>query len=100
MERFTSEGVEVYGAHDNLEYFMFENNLCHECKFKEELGLRAARDISDLLVQVQPYINYEEKRMAEEAMKNTQSHKVNDNKRTTIRRIARASALGFLITHR
>lgn len=64
VERFTSEGVEVYGAHDNLEYFIFENNLCHERKFKEELGLRAARDISDLLVQVQPYINYKEKRMA------------------------------------
>lgn len=39
VERLTCEGVEVYGTYDILKCFIFENNLCDNCKFKEELGL-------------------------------------------------------------
>jgi len=69
---FTWAGVEVHGAQDNLKCFIFENNLRVDCKFKEELGLRAARDMSDLLTRVQPYINYEEKRLAYDTIKRKQ----------------------------
>jgi len=44
------------------------------------LGLREANDVSDLLTRIQPYINYEEKRLVEEALKNKQSGKGNDEK--------------------
>lgn len=33
VERFTREGVEVYGANENLKWFIFENNIREECKF-------------------------------------------------------------------
>lgn len=62
--------MEVQGAHDGLKCFIFESNLCDDCKFKEELGLRAAKDMNDLLMRAQPYINYEENKLVEEALKN------------------------------
>jgi len=43
VERFTHEGVEFYGEHDNLKCFIYENNLHDDYKFKEELGHRANR---------------------------------------------------------
>jgi len=39
VERFTRAGVEVQGAHDGLKCFIFESNLCDDCKFKGKLGL-------------------------------------------------------------
>lgn len=83
VERFIREGVEVQGAQDSLKCFIFENNLCDDCKFKEELGLRAARDMSDLLMSAQPYIKYKEKRMAEETLKGKQFNNRNDDKQHT-----------------
>lgn len=49
VEQFTRAGVEVHGAKDSLKCFIFENNLRNDCEFKEELGLRATRDMIDLL---------------------------------------------------
>jgi hypothetical protein len=76
-----SSGQEIHGAQDSLKCFIFENNLHDDFKFKKELELRVARDKSDLLTRVQPYINYEEKRLAENALKSKQSGKSGDNKR-------------------
>jgi len=71
VERFTRAGVKVQGAHDGLKCFIFDSNLRDDCKFKEELGLRAAKDMNDLLLtRTQSYINYEEKKLAEEAIRN------------------------------
>jgi len=58
VERFTRVGVEVNGVQDSLKCFVFVNNFCDDCKFKEGLGFKAAKDMSDLLTRVQPYINY------------------------------------------
>jgi len=65
VERFTRAGVEVSRAHHGMKFFIFESNP------KEELGLRAAKDMNDLLTRAQPYINYEEKKLAEEALEQT-----------------------------
>jgi len=75
IERFTRAGVEVLGAHGGLKCFLFKNNLRDVCKFKEELGLSAAKDMNDLLTRAQPYIKYKEKKLAEEALKRRQSYR-------------------------
>ena len=83
MECFTQAGVEILGAHDGLKCFIFESNLREDCKFKKELGLQAAKDMNDLLTCAQPYINYEEKKLAEEALKSKHSNKEgNDGRRS------------------
>lgn len=64
--------MEVHGTHDGLKCFIFESNLRDDCKFKEESGLRAAKDMNDLLTRAQPYINYEENKLVEEALRNKQ----------------------------
>jgi len=69
VERFTCEGVEVYGTYGNLKCFIFENKHNDDCKFKDELGLRVVRDMSDLLVHAHAYINYKENKLADEAVK-------------------------------
>lgn len=71
VERLTFEGVEVYGTYVILKCFIFENNLCDNYKFKEELGLWVVRDLIDLLVHAHPYINYKEKKLAEKVVKRT-----------------------------
>jgi len=81
VEHFTRAGVEVQGDHDGLKCFIFERNLRDDCKFKEELGFRAAKDMNDLLTRAQPYINYEEKKLEEEALKNKRSNKARDHMR-------------------
>lgn len=53
VERFTREGVEVHGANDGLKCFIIENNLRDDCKFKEELGIHAAKDMSNLNAIIQ-----------------------------------------------
>jgi len=88
VERFTRVGMEVQGTQDSLKCFIFESNLRDDYKFKEELGLQAPKDTSDLLARVQPYINYEEKKLVEEALKGKQSikgikdNRHNDNEKT------------------
>lgn len=56
--------------------FIFETNIREDCKFKEALGPKAARDMHDLLTRAQPYdlltraqpyIDYEEKKITKEA---------------------------------
>jgi len=59
------------------------------------LGLRAARDTSDLLTHVQIYINYEEKRLAEEALKSKQLGKGGDDKWCTDNDIMKGQQLRF-----
>jgi hypothetical protein len=61
LKCFTRAGVEVPGAHDGLKCFIFESYLRDDCKFKEELGLRTANDMNNLLTCTPPYINYKEK---------------------------------------
>jgi hypothetical protein len=51
IKRFTRAGVEVQGAHDGLKCFIFESKLRDDCKFKEELGLRAVKDMNDFLTR-------------------------------------------------
>jgi len=88
VERFTMAGVEVSGAHEGLKCFIYESNLREDYKFKEELRLQEAKDMTDLLMRAQPYIYYEEKKLAEEALKSRQSYKEggdgrrNDDKKT------------------
>jgi hypothetical protein len=53
VERFTRVDVEVQGAQDGLNCFIFENNLRNDCKFKEELGLPTTKDMSDLKAIIQ-----------------------------------------------
>jgi len=77
VEQFTWAGVEVSGAHDGVKCFTFK-----DCKFREKLRLRAAKDMNNLLTRAQPYINYEEKKLVEEALKRIQSYKSgNDDSR-------------------
>lgn len=64
-----------------MKCFSFETNLRDYCKFKEELGFWASRDMSDLLTRIQAYINYDKKRLAEKTLKNKQSGKSGDDKR-------------------
>lgn len=75
VERFTRKVVESHDVQNNLKFFIFENSLRDDSNFKDELGLREARDMSDFLTRVQPYINYEEKRIVEETLKIKQSGK-------------------------
>jgi len=83
MERFTRVGVEVPGIHDGLKCFIFENNLHDDCKFKEELRLWVAKHMNALLTRAQPYINYEEKKLAEETLRSKQPNKPsNDGSRS------------------
>jgi hypothetical protein len=82
VERFIRADVEVSGTHDGLKYFILESNLRDDYKFKQELGLRVVKDMNDLPKGAQPYINYEEKKLAEEALKSRQSYKAgNDGRR-------------------
>jgi len=67
VERFTRASVEIQSAHDGLKCFIFKSNLHDYCKFKEDLGVRAAKDMNNLPTCAQPYTNYEEKKLMEEA---------------------------------
>jgi hypothetical protein len=80
VEHFTLAVVEVSGAHDGLKCFIFESNLRDDCKFWDKLRLRAAKDKNELLMRAQPYINYKEKKLAEEALKSCkQSNKASND---------------------
>lgn len=68
VECFTRASIEVHGAQNGLKCSVFESDLREDYKFKKELGLRVDKDMSDLLTHAQPYINYEEKKLAEEAL--------------------------------
>lgn len=81
IKSFTRAGVEVQSAHDGSICFIFESDLRDDCKFKEELGFRMAKDMNNLLTRTQPYINYDEKKLAEEALINKQTNKVDNNRR-------------------
>jgi len=62
-----------------LKCFIFESNLHDDCKFKEELGLRAAKDTKYLLTRAQQHINYKEKKLEEEAPRSKQSNTTDDD---------------------
>lgn len=81
IESFTRAGVEVQGAQDGSECFIFVSDLRDDCKFKEELGFRAAKDMNNLLTRTQLYINYYEKKLEEEALINKQRNKVDNDRR-------------------
>lgn len=49
--------------------------------------------MNDLLMRAQPYINYEEKKLMEEAHKNKQSNKTGDDRRINNNEKARDSRL-------
>ena len=55
VERFSRADIEVPGAQDDFKCFIFERNLRDDCKFKEELGLQAAKHMNDLLTRAQPH---------------------------------------------
>jgi len=95
VERFTQEGVKVQCAHAGLKCFIFESNLRDDCKLKEELGLQAATDMNDLLTRVQPYINYKENKLAEEALRKKLSNKVGDDRHRGNNKQTRGSRLRF-----
>jgi len=65
VESFNRNGIELCGVDDKLMWFTFENNLCDNWKFKEELGFSEPKNMSDILVHTQPFINYEEKLLEE-----------------------------------
>lgn len=65
VDNFTRADVDVLGAHDGLKCFIFESNLRDECKLKEDFGLWAAKELNDLLMRAQLYINYKENKNLE-----------------------------------
>ncbi|MCH86816.1 hypothetical protein A2U01_0007676, partial [Trifolium medium] len=69
IERFTREAIEIKGAYDKLECYIFEKGLRNDTKFKEKPGLKEPRDMQDLLSCAQNYINYEEKMLGEKPEK-------------------------------
>ncbi|MCI27736.1 hypothetical protein A2U01_0048936, partial [Trifolium medium] len=69
IERFTREAVEVKGEDDRLNYLIFEKGLRSETMFKEKLALKVPKIMSELLVRAHPYINYEEKLLANKVEK-------------------------------
>ena len=81
MERFIRAGVEVPGAYERLKFFIFESKLRDDCKFKEELEIREAKDMNDLLTRAQLYINYKKKKLAEEEIRSKQSNKASNDRR-------------------
>ncbi|MCI02730.1 hypothetical protein A2U01_0023764 [Trifolium medium] len=61
IERFTREAVKVKGADEKLKCFIFKKGLRAGVMFKQKLGLKEPKNMSELLIRAQPYINYEEK---------------------------------------
>lgn len=57
--------MEVRKPNDGMKCRIFEKGIRTKCMFCKKLGLKGAGSRSDLLTRSHPYINYEEKLMAE-----------------------------------
>jgi hypothetical protein len=75
IERFTRTAVDVKDSDDKLLCWIFKKGLKPDSMFKEKLGLEAPLNMHDLLTRAQPYINYEEKLMAEVPSKQPEGKK-------------------------
>lgn len=60
IDGFTHISIEVDGAQECLQCWIFENNLLSDHSFKKKLGMRKVKYVQEMLTMVEPFMLLEE----------------------------------------